>query len=115
MLVRSGRLDTIVKDCSPVVGSHCSMRQSSGQLSSRSRFPSSQVSGRVMIELPQMVHDVVQPSFGSVSPSSHSSPASSVPFPQTGAGVVVVVVVEVVVVVGGTVVVVVVVIVVVGA
>jgi hypothetical protein len=125
-----GMMLMVVKDCSPVVGSHCSMRQSSGQLSSRSRFPSSQVSGAVTIELPQMVHDVVQPSFGSVSPSSHSSPASSLPFPQTGVGVVVVVVevvvvvvdvvvvggaVVVVVVVGGTVVVLVVVVVVVGA
>src|SRR5262245_49490621 len=99
MLVRSARLLTIVRDCGVSVGSHCAISQLGGQLSLRSRFPSSQLSGRVMFPSPHFVQKFVQPSFVLSLPSSHSSPASTVLLPHIGGLVVVVVETGVVVVV----------------
>src|SRR6185369_5988364 len=85
----SGRLAVTVIVCTGLaVGVQAPIWQSSGQLSSTCRFPSSQLSGTVTLLFPQMVQNCVHPSFGFRFPSSHSSPASVIPLPHN-AGVVV--------------------------
>src|SRR5262245_39072511 len=86
---RSPRLAVMVTTCtSSTVGWHGSMRQFAGHGSPGPTSVLSQLSGAVTTSLPQIVQKFVQPSSGSVFPSSHSSPGSRKALPHD-AGIVV--------------------------
>src|SRR5262249_13664306 len=58
---------------------HASTRQAPSQPSPQVRLPSSHRSGGVMVWLPHLVHELVQPSSATSLPSSHSSTPSTTP------------------------------------